>query len=347
MAMTTDWTASGQQNGQCQISPVFNPCNGSGRFTPDFAYVSGLPSGSNNNAGTPEKFLSNSNDPNLGYAGDVRFLGGTCCFKTFETAYNTGGELFFIQNPQERSLIRLVPQVDTSYSLQSGIKIDGAPITDVLTTSSVTSSTQVTNREQHMSILPHSTEFEYMDLACAGPGGSGVSYTAEPMAALSYTATVDKVLKFIPDSLGEVCHYGWNQGFVYKPALSKAAGADAKCEFQFTFHYHVNVEKQGNSGTNSWAVPSDTALRSPGVSDPRAAAAMQTVIDGVKVARANDPVVAFKGGQDSLSSHLPKILGQVARAAPDIASGIASALGPGLPRTILEGVATAGRAIFG
>ncbi len=198
------------------------------------------------------------------------------------------------------------------------------------------------------SILPHTTEFEELDTGIGDPGSLVV--VAGGAAYAGYMETQTKLDKFIPNTIGEVCHYGWNQAFVYTPASTHAAGTSANCELMITMHYHVNLQVQNASITNGWGVPTQSWTPNLGVSDARMASAIQTTVDGLKQARIANPQTAFASvtQPDTLASHAPRILQSIAKAAPDVAQTIADLLPAGsLPQRIASGIATVGHTLFG
>ncbi len=311
----------------------------------------GFPYGTPNGIGQFEGTVAQlSTAPETALAGDVRFVGGHFCFKTFETWNNTGGQLFFVHNPQGRSLINYSLSPGLITSTTTGINFQGANVNTVTSSRYATAMLPVTQAPICGSILPHTTEFETLNTGI-GASLSGSSFGAGTAGANApLIDTIEQMRVWVPDNIAEAAHYGWNQAIVYQPANAHGASTPANCEIQFTMHYHVNVQAQNPSVATTWGVAGQTYTTSNGVSDARMASAIQSTIDGIKQARITNPQSAFSSvtQKDSIASHLPNILGTVAKAAPDIAQGIADLLPKGsLPQRIAQGVATVGHTLCG
>ncbi len=305
------------------------------------------------NTGTPtgiisvERHIPNGSLVTTSLAGDVRFVGGEITFKSFETWQNTGGQLYYVHNPKGCSLLGHALYGGAVNVSRSYIGVTGASTSNVLSCPYVTAMVPVTQAPVCASVIPHTTEFETLNTGCGEPGiYSGLA--SGPSLVVS--TTMEQLDKFIPDNVETVCHYGWNQAIVYQPATTKAAGVSANCEIQFTMHYHVNVVQQSSTNTGGWSVPYQQQTLNSGISNARAASAIQATYDAVKQARVATPTATFRTSAqpDSLASHLPSILGKVARAAPDIAEEIARLLPEGsTPQRIFAGAATIGHTLFG
>lgn len=306
----------------------------------------GFYNGSSSYTGNGEGYMLNATTGPGAYAGQVRFICGEVCVKTFETWQNTGGRLFYVSNLQDRSILGFSGAQGSTTNTVSGLLFNGVNTAQVIATRNATQMKAVTAEPTCFAILPHNTEFKYQDTGLSGTVGS--STTATALSVVAYEDTVEKVQNFIPDNVGTVANQGWTQAVIYAPANSHAASTAANCEVEFTMHYHVNVQFQNSSGGVNWNVSQPTQTRLTGVSDARSASAMQAAIDGIKQARTESPQSAFNDGQrsDSLMSHIPSILAKIAKAAPEIAMEVAGFLPAGTrQRGILEGIGRVGRII--
>jgi hypothetical protein len=335
----------------CQIPSCYN-ATGANSFVPIFSTTGeSAPAGLASGGAAFERHIQNANPSNssTGLSGDVRFLGGHVHFSTFETTLNTGGQLLYIHNPQDRSLLG-VNYFEGTATPASVVCIGFDSITKSAATATRTATalTQVTPAPITTTILPHTTEFEYISASADAPDATALSFTGAQLRGGITGSWMDQVDAMIPSIPGEVRHQGFTHAFVYVPAVSKAPAASGNCEFQFEMHYHVNVNTQPNN--TSLTMSAATSVKTQGVSDARSAAAMQATIDGLKQARIDNPQAAFHRATDTnlpTASVLPSLLGTVAKVAPDIATTIANMLPPGLPRTILGAAAQLGRNLLG
>jgi hypothetical protein len=340
------------QGATCFI-PTCYAATGANSFVPIFANTTAdsAPAGTANGSGVYERHIPNSapGATSTGLSGDVRFLGGHVHFSSFETVLNTGGQLLYVHNPQDRSLIgsNFFEGTATPGSIVC-VGFDSLAKTAVTNSRTACSLTQVTPAPITTVILPHTTEFEYLSASADCPDATSSAFTGTQIRGGITGDWMEQVDRMIPTMAGEVRHTGYTHAFIYIPANPKAPGVGGNCEFQFEMHYHVNVQQQPS--LNSFGMTAQTALKTQGVSDARAASAMQATIDGIKQARVDNPQAVFHRPTDTatpIKNQVPSILGTVAKAAPDIASTIASMLPPGIPRTILSSVATLGRQLLG
>jgi hypothetical protein len=347
---------SGGAASYIQLTPVYSPTASS--FAPAFSVdANNQPVGFVQNAGSGEKIIAVSDTNAVGLratSGDVRFLGGKVTFRQFETALNTGGQLLHVHNPQGLSLIAKYFDAPSNASYtQHGATLQfyGLPPGAVENLRSVTSLSTVTQEPISTVILPHTTEFEKLAAGADTPSTTRTNAQGAVVNVALDEKWMDGFDQVFSDTVGDVNHFGFNEAFIYKPASSKSAGADANCELVFEMHYHVNVGSTANTGFGQTA---STQLLNAGVSDARSAAAMQTTIDSIKMARVDDPSTSFTGPSGmnkSMASQAPSILERIARAAPDIAQEVSDLLPPtlmgGVPKMLLSGAATVGRLVFG
>ncbi len=346
---TTSVTTLGSVSSSCNFPTAYAISSSS--LAPDSipTDANGFYSGTAANVGAGEGYMQNANTGVSAFAGQVRFISGECCVKTFETWQNTGGRLFYVSNLQDRSILGFSGAQGATTNTTSGILFTGVNTTQVIATRNATQMKAVTAEPTCFAILPHNTEFKYQDTGMTGPVASTTS-TATALSVVPYEDAVEKIQNFIPDNIGAVNNQGWTQAVIYAPANTKAASAAANCEVEFTMHYHVNAQFQNSGGGVTWQVSEPTQTRLTGVSDARSASAMQAAIDGIKQARTVSPQSAFNDGQksDSLLSHVPTILAKIAKAAPEIAMEVAGFLPQGTrQRGILEGVGRVGRILTG
>ncbi len=348
MPMTTSVSGTGAVLSTAQFPTAY--AISATNLAPDSIPVTseGFYTGSVANPGAGEGYMQNGATGSSAYAGQVRFISGEACVKTFETWQNTGGRLYYVSNLQDRSILGFTGNQGTTTNTVSGIIVSAVTTTQVLNTRNATHMKAVTAEPTCFAILPHNTEFKYQDTGLSGVAAT--SSTATAMAVVPYEDAVEKIQNFIPDNVGTVNNQGWTQAIIYAPANAHAAGTAANCEIEFTMHYHVNVQFQNAGGGVTWQVSEPTQTRLTGVSDARSASAMQAAIDGIKQARATSPQAAFNDGQksDSLLSHVPGILAKIAKAAPEIALEVAGLLPEGTrQRGFLEGFGRVGRIVAG
>ncbi len=348
MQMATSVSSSGAVLSSCSFPTSY--AISSTTLGPDSIPVTaeGFYNGSVANPGAGEGYMQNSTSGASCLAGQVRFICGEACVKTFETWQNTGGRLYYVSNLQDRSLLGFSGAQGSATNTVSGVVINAVNTTQVLSTRNATHMKAVTAEPTCFAVLPHTTEFKYQDTGLYGTAGS--SSTAIPLSTLAYEDTVQKIQQFIPDNIGCVNNQGWTQAIIYAPANAHAASTAANCEIELTMHYHVNTQYANTSGGTTWQVSEPTQTRLTGVSDARSASAMQAAIDGIKQARTVTPQAAFNDGSrsDSLLSHVPSILAKIARAAPEIALEVAGLLPEGSrQRGLLEGFGRVGKIITG
>jgi hypothetical protein len=246
------------------------------------------------------------------YSGDIRFLGAEVTFQNTSTVVNAGGQLYFVHNPEARSL--LWTNADTTAGTMA---IRGETGTNtLLAATDITAFHNVGVEPIHWCVLPHSAEFESLTTNCS-------LNTANPVAA-NIAAAQALISPYVPDQLGERAHAGWTQLIAYFPAQSISSGSSAQCIIDITAHYHLDVAPQTNSTGNIWGQPAGVQLTSSSVADPAASSAVSTAIALAQKARSQmvDTVMT------AASERKPDNFGQaIVDGLMSIASPVASLVG--------------------
>jgi hypothetical protein len=348
LTMATSITsATGAVATQVILPPVYNPIQ-AGTCAPGFLLVNAFPNGGVVLGGpcVGEKVIVNSQTTNTSLLGEVRFMGANVTFKTFETTLNTGGEVIFVHNPQERALVGVQGNAPGT-TLDAGYQFQGAVPAVIEAVRSIASSDPVTGFTKEFVILPHTTEFHQVRTGF-GPTAILGAETAQ-LLSLQQGEFAEEVAKVFPSGVGTQNPLSYTHAIIYKPAAAKAALATANCEVTIEAHFHTNLEfEDGTNQPNLWPMSAASAVNTPGVSDARSAAAIQSTIDAIKQVRIDDPAVVAQSidKPNTLIAHAPSILSVIAKAAPDIAAGIGDLMPEGKFKNSFKLASTVGLNLF-
>lgn len=272
---------------QGQSLSTFVPGSPTGSFTsgpPGWSTQGTIDTGSNN------------------YSGRVRFLGAKVRFSNTQTVLNTGGQLFFVHNPQSRSLIYCNSDATAgTLNLLSSV----SPSTTIAGLDT-TSFHPVGMEPLKFVMLPHTHEFEQVNT------DRTVNFLNPHSVDPELVVGVSNLQGVVPDQPLQEAHQGWTQALIYAPANTIASGNSAQCLIEIECHYHVNVDPMYQSGTAAaaWGTNAAAMLSNRSVSNPQGAAAVSNALGEIKYLRSQDSGAAIRP-----DSREPSALAQFAKGA--------------------------------